>query len=339
MKLHFRCLLGLIVIAFAMTAPLSAAYVKISARMDSLQVLMGKMASMKVEVTRQAGAPGIFPQFHGIPEDGYASFLNDSVEMRRPRLIDSVVRDGKEILSYDIPVQVFDSGAYQLTQILYVSGGDTARSASIPLKVYPVNVTANDSIAPFAPVLEPEGSSVLDWVPDFIYDYWWIIIELLLAVAAFLWAMRRYKKEGTILPPKPLPSPYTQAISRLRSLHDRKLWENGMEKEYFTDLTDILRVYLFRRFGINAMEMTSRQIMETLSANPNIKDKRAYMRNILNMADFVKFAKVRPLPADNVAAYDDAVMFVEETKPTPEEEKEILDKEMEALNPKSRPEA
>lgn len=74
--------------------------------------------------------------------------------------------------------------------------------------------------------------------------------------------------------------------------------------------------------------MTSRQIMETLSERPEAKEKRSYMRNILNMADFVKFAKVRPLPADNVAAYEDAVKFVEETRPSPEEEQLILEREM-----------
>ncbi|MDE5845949.1 MAG: cell wall anchor protein, partial [Muribaculaceae bacterium] len=91
------------------------------------------------------------------------------------------------------------------------------------------------------------------------------------------------------------------------------LWENGMEKEYFTQLTDILRDYLYARFGINAMEMTSRQIMQTLADQADVKEKRSYVRKILDVADFVKFAKVRPLPADNVEAFDNAVNFVKET--------------------------
>ena len=62
------------------------------------------------------------------------------------------------------------------------------------------------------------------------------------------------------------------------------------------------------------MEMTSREIMDCLY-NSDLKDKREYMRQILSVADFVKFAKVRPLPADNIAAYENAVRFVEETKP------------------------
>lgn len=87
-----------------------------------------------------------------------------------------------------------------------------------------------------------------------------------------------------------------------------------MEKEYFTELTDILRDYLYKRFGINAMEMTSNQIMRTLADQTDVKEKRTYVRKILAMADFVKFAKVRPLPADNVEAYDNAVNFVKETE-------------------------
>ena len=50
------------------------------------------------------------------------------------------------------------------------------------------------------------------------------------------------------------------------------------------------------------MEMTSRQILAGLYKNEELKDKRHYFRQILDMADFVKFAKVRPLPADNIAS-------------------------------------
>jgi hypothetical protein len=63
------------------------------------------------------------------------------------------------------------------------------------------------------------------------------------------------------------------------------------------------------------MEMTSRQILAALSKNPEIKEKRHYVRPILDMADFVKFAKVNPLPDDNIISYENACKFVEETKP------------------------
>ena len=122
--------------------------------------------------------------------------------------------------------------------------------------------------------------------------------------------------------PKPLPKPWEIALESLQRLKTRKLWEQGLEKDYFTELTDILREYLYGRFGINAMEMTTRQIMDKIYES-DLRDKRDYVKQILNVADFVKFAKVRPLPADSIAAYDNAVKFVEETIPveTPGEDK------------------
>ncbi|MDE5874225.1 MAG: DUF4381 domain-containing protein, partial [Muribaculaceae bacterium] len=176
-------------------------------------------------------------------------------------------------------------------------------------------------IAGFARVADPENPSVFDNIPNWLVDYWWILLIIILMAAGGWWAWRRYKKEGSILPKKPEPTPYETAMRRLRELKAKNLWEQGMEKEYFTDLTEILRVYLDRRFGINAMEMTTREIMDHLYES-DVKDKRDYVRQILSVADFVKFAKVRPLPADNIAAYENAVKFVEETKPEEPKEEE-----------------
>lgn len=78
-------------------------------------------------------------------------------------------------------------------------------------------------------------------------------------IAAIVYALQRYRKEGHILPKKPEPTPFENAMNSLRCLKEQKLWEQGMEKEYYTDLADILRNYLNGRFGINAMEMTSRK--------------------------------------------------------------------------------
>lgn len=220
-------------------------------------------------------------------------------------------------IEYTIPVQAFDSGYYQLPEIAFVVGRDTAFSNKLALKVVPVVVDANTPIDDYANVADPEDKSIFDAVPDWVLDYWWVILLVVVAVAAFLYVWMKYKKEGSILGKKPEPTPYEVAVSALRELKDKKLWEQGMEKEYFTELTDVLRVYLFGRFGINAMEMTSRQILGALKNNKETRDKRDYIRQILNMADFVKFAKVRPLPDDNIASFENALKFVEETKPLP----------------------
>ena len=297
--------------------PAQAGPLMVKARLDSVSVLMGRLTMLRLEVVEDAGSHGGFELLEAARQQGrpYATVCGDSVELRTSFATDTVdLGSGRIQINYAVPVQAFDSGSYRLPELLYRSGTDSVRSNQVSLRVVPVNVTAEDPIAGYASVAKPEGKSIFDSVPDWLYDYWWLIIILLLAIGFGIWMLTRPKQQGLIpARKKPAPTPYEVAMTRLKTLKSRKLWEQGMEKEYFTELTDILRVYLDKRFGINAMEMTSRQIMDMLRSNPVIKDKREYMRRILDMADFVKFAKVRPLPADNISAYDNAVSFVEET--------------------------
>ena len=126
-----------------------------------------------------------------------------------------------------------------------------------------------------------------------------------------------------------LVPPYDRAIQALHELKDSKLWQQGQEKAYYTTLTEILREYIDERFHINAMEMTSSQIIETLHRNEETKAVNRQLRDILEMADFVKFAKMRPLPDDNEQVMRYAETFVEETKPdekAPESENQASEK-------------
>ena len=294
----------------------------VKAKLDSTVILMGKITHIDLSLQQDKNIKGKFPIFSQIGQNGIISVCGDSVEFRAPVKMDTVIDGSRMTVNMRIPVQSFDSGYYQLPEFIYVSGNDTAKSNKLALKVVPVNVSANDPIDDYANVSDPENSSIFDSVPDWVVNYWWIILIVLLLIAAAIYAYRKYRKDGTLIGKKTQPTPYEVAITSLRQLKEKKLWEQGMEKEYFTDLIDILRTYLYGRFGINAMEMTSRQILAALANNKECHDKRDYVRQILIMADFVKFAKVRPLPDDNVAAYDNALKFVEQTKPVVVENEE-----------------
>ena len=81
-----------------------------------------------------------------------------------------------------------------------------------------------------------------------------------------------------------------------------------------------MRQYLLGRFGINALEMTSGQIRKAVADSAGAKEGRKYVEDVLNMADVVKFAKFKPLPDENVSAFENVLKFLELTKPVPEEE-------------------
>ena len=305
---------------------IKAAGLSISARLDSVNLMMGRINTLHLEVVENQGCNGRLSIFQQIDRArGYAAVCGDSVELSTAFSVDTTeLGSGKVQLNYSIPIQAFDSGTYTLPKFVYYVGKDSAVSNSLTFNVYPVNVTAEDQISGFDNVKGPDGPRWYDWVPDWIIDFWWIFIILVLAICLGLYGMRNFsKKTIPFISPKPAPKPWDVAISSLQRLKARKLWEQGMEKEYFTDLTDILRVYLNERFGINAMEMTTRQIMDKIYES-DLRDKRDYVKQILNVADFVKFAKVRPLPADSIAAFENAKKFVEETIPaaSPESESE-----------------
>lgn len=101
----------------------------------------------------------------------------------------------------------------------------------------------------------------------------------------------------------------------MSKLREEQLCEHGLQKEYYTRLTDILREYLDRRFGINAMEMTSTQIRHALNNSRDEIMSKQLVEQVLEISDFVKFAKAQPLGDDNVKAFEAARRFVEDTKP------------------------
>ena len=122
-------------------------------------------------------------------------------------------------------------------------------------------------------------------------------------------------------PEEPKLPPYEQAIKELDEIKTRKLWQQGLNKEYYTALTETLRRYIVERFGVNAMEMTSGEILDTLQNKEEVHPVFDKLKQILSLSDFVKFAKVHPLPDENDLSISNAYSFVEETKPeetTPE---------------------
>ena len=288
---------------------------RVTMSLDSTVMLMGKLNNLKVKVELKQGEKGKFPMLDNMQQQGLVGVCGDSVELRYPSLIDTTRQNGKIEITYNLPLQSFDSGYYQLPEIPFVVGSDTAYSNSVALKVVPVLAEATDPINDYANIADPEGSTFFDFLPDWVIDYWWIIVISLILLGIGLTLLILYKKNGYILPKKPEPTPYEKAILALNNLKEEKLWQQGEEKEFYTRLTDILRAYLDGRFGLNAMEMTSRQILNRLKRIEDTKSHINFFKQILSMADFVKFAKVRPLPEDNVRLMNGAIDFVESTKP------------------------
>lgn len=319
-----RYLSAIIVGAGLLTGSRAAAAsseLSVTASLDSTVVVMGDVTHMRVDVTmpqalatsaRLIDFPELTPGMEYLPWNGVDIVAADSVSRRT---------DGRLTLSFDYTVQAFDPGTLTFPpfSVLAAEGGDTVRSNVVTVKVLPVDVDSLETIHPMVSIVSPD-SRWYDFIPNWLL---WVLLGVAVVaggVAAYFF-LRKHHATIELRRNPPVP-PYEMAMSRLNTLRSRNLPENGHEKEYYTELVDILRQYLHGRFGINAMEMTSTQIVRALRANPETKMTAEQMRSVLAIADFVKFAKVRPLPDDNARSFSRAVDFVEQTKPQPEPEAE-----------------
>ncbi len=298
-----------------------------SAQMDSAAIMMGEQISIRLEVSHDRDALVSQPLL--APQDTLVTGV-EVVEFSQPDTVD--LKNNRIQVNRELVITSFDPGLYYLPPFRYALGNDTVETQPLSLKVVavPVDTTlitlANiDSIA-IADVKPIESPRFVLW------DYfpWWLLVVLLalvlIAVGAFIY-LRYFKGKGNKAEAKPEVQilPYDKAVQKLTHLKESKLWQQGQEKLYYTELTDILREYLDGRFHINAMEMTSTQIINALRMNDETRAVNQQLREILAMADFVKFAKMRPLPDDNEQVMRYAETFINETKPVekaPEKEEQ-----------------
>ena len=299
--------------AIALTATgMSAQDLKVTAQLDSTVMTQGYRTNLHVTVLGPADASLV-----AWPEKGGQLGGVDVADISHQT---TDLGNGRRETIYTLTLQPFDPDTVTLPPLRVASGRDTAESRALVLKVLPVELDSLTEIHPLeGPVAYP--SKWYDWVPQWVSDYWaWIFIALGL-IAAGIAAFLYWRRGGTVMVRrKRIVPPYELAMRRLGQLRERRLAESGHEKEYYTELTDILRQYLDGRFGINATKTPPQNTRRPRRAHEATRLSADRMRAVLEVADFVKFAKMRPLPDDNVKAYNSAVAFVEDTKPAPEPE-------------------
>lgn len=127
--------------------------------------------------------------------------------------------------------------------------------------------------------------------------------------------MRKKNKGYFFTPPVVLP-PHTRALKELDKIKQSKIWQQNREKEFYTSVTDVLRKYILERFNINALEMTSSEIIDKVKNNSQIESDSAVdnLQQVLQLADMVKFAKQKPLQDENDLSLMNAFFFVTQTK-------------------------
>lgn len=314
---------------------------RVSVRMDSTQVIFGCPMTFHLEAIVPEGQQILFPQdivkHGGIVAYGDSAQYLLELDTFHPLQVDTVQHEGGLVtLAEDVTVFAFDSATLYIPGFEFVcQSGDTLRTNDLALQV----------IVPFENVeVDPQKfvglKSVQD--PEFVLmDYIWyfllpLIILALIAAAWFGWEYyRHHKKDAPVVVPKAKPLPaHVVAMQALDTLAQKKLWQNGQNKQFHTELTDILRQYIEQRFSVPAMEKTTDEILDELyELAESQKASLQNLKQILTMADLVKFAKYQPFADENQLSFMNSKMFVEQTKKIEIEDTVSQEKEPSDANP------
>ena len=122
----------------------------------------------------------------------------------------------------------------------------------------------------------------------------------------------------------PIPAHIT-ALKSLKKLEADKAWTSIKQKEYYSDLTYTVRLYLEERFGINAVEQTTREIIAELKYADISEDDKLHLRKMLSQADMIKFAKMTANEEQGKDSLYKSIDFVEKTKKVTKEDDELAE--------------
>ena len=286
---------------------LSLAQVKVDVSIDPQEILVGEQSRLTVSVTMKEGQTAQFPIYK------YAEPLVPGVEVLEVGAPDTARTGDQQLKVTQVyTLTSFDDTLYYLPPMEVKVDGKGYPSKNLALKVLTIEI---DTLHPnqfFPPkTVQTPPFDWSEWAPLF----WLSVLALLLmALVAYLYGRLRDNKpiisRIRIIKHVPAHQKAMQAIEKIKADNADMAYD---QKEYYTRLTDTLRTYLEERFGIQAMEMTSGEIIEQLR-NEEDQSKIEELRQLLETADLVKFAKHSALLDERGRNMASVVDFIQTTK-------------------------
>lgn len=302
-----------LVVALSLLAGIANGQVNVSAQMDTSMMLIGDQTNLRLEAS--------FPQGYSVALPVFADTVIRKLEVVEAGTVDTTFADGIARINQKYVVTCFDSGWYTVPQMPFTitqpdGFTDTIYSAPIYFGVMtmPLDTVNANAITDIKP-MEDAPFIFKEMIPYLKIAF---LVILVLAILAFIIyvIVKRKRNEPIFVKPKPQEPAHVVALRQLDALKEQKLWQRGLVKEYYTSLTEIVRIYLFGRFGVQAMESTTAEIMQLTKSVAEIdKDLRKSLQELLERADFVKFAKAQTEANENEASFEFVEHFVLTTKP------------------------
>jgi hypothetical protein len=251
-----------------------------------------------------------------------------NIKINYPSVKDSV--KNLDFIKEELPVKHESSSKVMETRSYIFSKYD---SSIVTIPAYKIAYTdgknqnfvlVNAITLTIATVPVDTSKDIQDVKPPVEIPFNWALFFIIVSIVAVLGLTgyliyRHYQKKKE--PKKVIVKipPYEMALKELSLLNEKQLWQNGKVKEYHSEITEIIRKYFEARFGFQALEMTTGEVLKSLELCAGETAVKDLTERFLNNADLVKFAKFVPIPTVNSEMMEQAVNIVNTTKPAPAE--------------------
>lgn len=285
----------------------AVAQVSVEAKIDSIGIVIGQQAHMTVEVTAPKGVSIQWPHYKR------SQYITPGVEVLETSSADtSTINSDQVKVTKTFTLTSFDEKLYAIPGMKVKVSGKTYTGNQLALKVVTMDV---DTLHPnqFFPPKDVQNSPFKwsEWSPIF-----WLAILMLLLCGINYYLFIRLRENKPILTKIRVIKrmlPHQKALSAIEKIKSEHLQRSEDQKIYYTELTETIRQYINERFGFNAMEMTSSEIIDRLqeSGDQKMVDE---LRELFQTADLVKFAKYSTLINENDLNLVNAINFIDQTK-------------------------
>lgn len=285
----------------------------VGATLDTTTITVGGRVQLTVTVEHDAGTVVTWP---------------DSLDLAPFEVLDATVLEperlnGRVRSIARLTLTAFELGDLQIPSFdVRVAGSDSAATTTVSTRPIPVTVASvgGDETGEIRGIKGPLS------IPRNWLLLWPWALGLLLVAAAF-WLFRQYRvrrrPEPAQAPKTPPRPPHELAHEALDRLERAGLLDRGEIKVHYIEVSDIIRTYIEGRYGIEAMELASHEVMAGLQSVDFVPEMRQEFEWFFDECDLVKFAKLIPDPIACRAIIPAARRLVDGTRPIESEPEDV----------------
>ncbi len=301
--------------AFCLLPFASISQVEVHAVLDTSKIRIGEQTRLDIYLNYNAK----LEKNLSIEWPSFEDTIIKQIEVLSVTKIDTTFPDknNPDIIQQHMQLLItsFDSGYYAIPSFKFIINKDTANKKLTELLMLEVlSVPTDTSITKVKDIKAPFDEP-FDWHWYLPYAYWGLAI--LAALIILIIVIRKLTKKGPIeivIDDNPKVPAHITALETLEKIKQQAIWKDNKTKEYYSEIADTVRLYIEERFKINALELTSDEVIKVFKYQVVDSESKAKLTQILTLSDFVKFAKQIPIEVEHTLTLNNAFDFVNGTK-------------------------